>query len=268
MFNQLYENRQGFIKTLTENIEKVLLHKPSDKEVQTLDDKIEELKTELKKLIRFQADNGIDDEVYREEYKRVSDKLEELRGKRAEVDKDTISKENLKERVDEIIGAIKGRQEALQEFDENIFNALVEKIEILTPAHFVFELKSGVRINEFMINEKKGDKMGMEKRNCVGYIRINGNDDVIVNGQKNLIENFCKENGHQLNGVYIDCMNAISERLELNKLIEDSNDIEFDTVLIMDSTRLNRNKAEFKSLLKEFEANGVKVYSIAEGRFC
>ena len=36
--------------------------------------------------------------------------------------------------------------EALQEFDENIFNALVEKIEILTPAHFVFELKSGVRV--------------------------------------------------------------------------------------------------------------------------
>ena len=63
-------------------------------------------------------------------------------------------------------------------------------------------------------------------------------------------------------------MSAISERLELNKLLEDSNDKEFDTVLIIDSTRLSRNKAEFKSLLKEFEANGVKVYSIAEGRFC
>jgi hypothetical protein len=37
----------------------------------------------------------------------------------------------------------------LEEFDEQIFDALVEKIEILTPAHFVFELKSGLRIEEF-----------------------------------------------------------------------------------------------------------------------
>ena len=34
----------------------------------------------------------------------------------------------------------------LEEFDEELFNALVEKIEILTPAHFVFELKSGLRV--------------------------------------------------------------------------------------------------------------------------
>ena len=146
VFNQLYENRQGFIKTLTENIEKVLLHKPSNMEIEALENKIEEMKTELKKLIRFQTNNGMDDEVYREEYKRVSGELEELRNKRAEVDKDTILKDSLKGRVDEIIGVIKGRQEALEAFDEGIFNALVEKIEVTSPMHFVFELKSGVRV--------------------------------------------------------------------------------------------------------------------------
>ncbi|TGE35693.1 recombinase [Desulfosporosinus fructosivorans] len=29
-----------------------------------------------------------------------------------------------------------------------MYNALVEKIEVLTPAHFVFELKSGMRVVE------------------------------------------------------------------------------------------------------------------------
>jgi len=148
VFNQLYENREGFIKTLTENIEKVLLHKPSDREISALETKIEELKTELKKLIRFQSSNGIDDEVYREEYKRVSDELEEFRNRRTKVDKETIFKENLKDRVNEIIQVIKGRQEALKEFDESIFNALVEKIEIISPVHFVFELKSGARVED------------------------------------------------------------------------------------------------------------------------
>jgi len=32
---------------------------------------------------------------------------------------------------------------SLIEFDEEIFNALVEKIEILTPAYFVFEYEIG-----------------------------------------------------------------------------------------------------------------------------
>ena len=36
----------------------------------------------------------------------------------------------------------------LDEFDEEIFNALVEKIEILTPTHFVFELKCGMKVGE------------------------------------------------------------------------------------------------------------------------
>ena len=137
VFNQLYKGRDEFIKTLAENIEKVLLHKPSNMEIEALENKIEEMKTELKRLIRFQTSNGVDEEVYREEYKRVSDELEELRLKRAEIDEDSILKESLKGRVDDIIEVIKGRQEALEEFDEGIFNALVEKIEVISPAHFV-----------------------------------------------------------------------------------------------------------------------------------
>jgi len=47
---------------------------------------------------------------------------------------------------DEILQTINSREELLEGFDEQIFNALVEKIEIFSPTHFVFELKSGLRI--------------------------------------------------------------------------------------------------------------------------
>jgi len=49
------------------------------------------------------------------------------------------SKDGLKQRFDEIVQTISSRDSLLEEFDEEIFNALVEKIEILTPAHFVFD---------------------------------------------------------------------------------------------------------------------------------
>jgi len=48
------------------------------------------------------------------------------------------------------------RKLLLEEFEDEIFNALVEKIEILTPAHFVFELKSGMRVEEVINCESEG----------------------------------------------------------------------------------------------------------------
>jgi len=47
-----------------------------------------------------------------------------------------------------ILKTINSRDSLLEEFDEEIFNALVEKIEVLTPAHFVFVLKSGMSVEE------------------------------------------------------------------------------------------------------------------------
>ena len=49
-----------------------------------------------------------------------------------------------------LLETINSRDSLLEEFDEEIFNALVEKIEILTPTHFVFELKSGLRCEEIL----------------------------------------------------------------------------------------------------------------------
>ena len=63
-----------------------------------------------------------------------------------ELNKVIESKDDIKGRFDEILETINSRDSLLEVFDEEIFNALVEKIEILIPTHFVFELKSGMRV--------------------------------------------------------------------------------------------------------------------------
>ena len=147
-YDKSISNCLGLIKTMTANIETIILQGPNIKETEALDNRIEELKNELKRLIRFQVNNSVDAEVYNEEYKSISLELEEVRKKRLEHDKVNELKDDLKQRVDEIVQAINSRDSLLEEFDEEIFNALVEKIEVLTPAHFVFELKSGMRVDE------------------------------------------------------------------------------------------------------------------------
>jgi len=48
MFNRIYENRESFIKTMTANIETIILQKPDISESETLDKRIEELENKLK----------------------------------------------------------------------------------------------------------------------------------------------------------------------------------------------------------------------------
>ena len=134
----------------------IILQRSDIGETEALDKRIEELKDALKKLIRFQVNNNVDSEVYNEEYKSISEQLGEVRKKKLELDKVNDLKDGLKARFDEIVQTINSRDSLLEEFDEEIFNALVEKIEILTPAHFVFELKSGMRVEEIVNCESEG----------------------------------------------------------------------------------------------------------------
>ena len=71
--------------------------------------------------------NNVDPEVYNEEYKSISGELEEVRKKMLEHDIVNESKDGLKQRFEEILQRINGRDSLLDEFNEEILNALVEK---------------------------------------------------------------------------------------------------------------------------------------------
>ena len=150
MFNRINENKDGFIKTLIDNIEKVLAETASNQLVEEIDNKIEVLKEDLKGFIKLQVRNQIDDAVYNEEYNRISTELEELREQRAEYDRQNNIGRDYRERLNVIIETLNGQQGLLVEFSDGIFNALVEKIEVISPTHFVFELKSGMRVEEIV----------------------------------------------------------------------------------------------------------------------
>jgi site-specific DNA recombinase len=57
-------------------------------------------------------------------------------------------KAQIKNRVNEIIQVMNARQDLLEQFDDELFNALVEKITILSPTRYLFTLKSGLEIEE------------------------------------------------------------------------------------------------------------------------
>ncbi|WP_217283099.1 hypothetical protein [Paenibacillus alginolyticus] len=65
------------------------------------------------------------------------------------LEKDMDQKAQVTQRVNEIIQVMNARQDLLKQFDDELFNALVEKITTLSPTRYLFTLKSGLEIEEF-----------------------------------------------------------------------------------------------------------------------
>ncbi|WP_431090308.1 recombinase family protein [Paenibacillus sp. 8b26] len=150
LFNRMYENKKRLIKTLKGNIESILSSKVEQEPLLDIEGQMQQLKSDLKELVNLKLRNQIDEIVYNEETNRLSSELNELRQQMLILEEEDDQKEKIKERVDEIIQILSSRQDILEQFDDNLFNALVEKITILSPAHFIFSLKSGMSIDEIL----------------------------------------------------------------------------------------------------------------------
>ncbi len=146
VFNRMKTDKDGFIQVLSDNIQKVLAQSGYMADIEKLDKEIKDKKDELKSLIKLQTTGVVDKEVYNEEYERISNELNEYRDRRAKYEKDVRRKEELRLRTDEIMKVLHDRVGLLEQFDGDIFNALVEKIEVIEPTHFVFVLKSGMNM--------------------------------------------------------------------------------------------------------------------------
>ncbi|MDB5056123.1 MAG: recombinase family protein [Bacilli bacterium] len=149
VFNRLKEDKGSFTETLNANIEKVLSQRIGNRVLSEIENNIEQLKEDLKALVKLKLRDNIDETVYNEENARISRELDELRNRKLKITKEYEQQDQYKERIKEIIHTINEREGLLEQFDDDIFNALVEKITILSPTHYLFALKSGLEIEEF-----------------------------------------------------------------------------------------------------------------------
>ncbi|MCU6792408.1 recombinase family protein [Paenibacillus sp. WQ 127069] len=148
VFNRMHENKDGFIQTLNMNIEAILSKREGHEPLIKVEQNIEQLKADLKGLVNLKLRDNIDEIVYNEENARISSELEKLRQKKIMLEKDMDQKAQIQSRVNEIIQVMNARQDLLEQFDDELFNALVEKITILSPTRYLFTLKSGLEIEE------------------------------------------------------------------------------------------------------------------------
>jgi len=153
-FNRLYINKEAILKPFMENVEKVLLGGLKSEPVKDIDVKIEETTEQLKRLIRLQIKENIEPDVFQSEYGKLKSELDELKEERNSIGWDESRREEMLRRTGEIYNYLDEQDGILSEFEDDVFDALVEHIVVISPTHLKFELKNGLVLEEKFIKKK------------------------------------------------------------------------------------------------------------------
>gem|GEM_PF-737543 len=149
MVNRQIKDTDKFLSRMLGNIEKVFTNKANSVDVTAIDKRLDELREEMERLVRLNVKANLDTDIYGEEYARITDEMEELRQQRAVFTQAEFKRKDALSRVREIEKMLRG-QELLKEFDEDLFAALVEQIQVKSLVEVVFVLKTGLEVREIL----------------------------------------------------------------------------------------------------------------------
>ena len=148
--NKVIENKEAFISNMMENINRVLESKEDSNELKAINERLEELKEQMMNLVRLNVRNGLDNQIYDEEYQRLEEEMQQLKEKKAKFDNTDLIREKGLQKVKEIKKVLDGREDIIKKFDEELFSQMVEQVKVISLVEVEFVYKSGVMVKEIL----------------------------------------------------------------------------------------------------------------------
>jgi site-specific DNA recombinase len=132
--NQTLCDKDSFLITLRDNIAAVI-SRESNKELEDIDKRLEELQTELLKLATSNAD-----------YAKVGDEIHRLRDQKQKLLLENANRDELKKRMTDMSTFLKKQSIALTKYDAQLVRRLIEKVTVFEDK-FIVEFKSGLMVD-------------------------------------------------------------------------------------------------------------------------
>lgn len=126
--------RYSFLSTLQNNIVTVL-SKENDKTLADIDNRLEELQTELLRLANSKAD-----------YEDVAEEIYHLREQKQNALIENANRYELQKRIADMKTFLQEQSTAITEYDEQLVRSLIEKVTVYEDK-FTVEFKSGVAVD-------------------------------------------------------------------------------------------------------------------------
>lgn len=148
--NSVVENKGEFIGAFRENVIRVI-GGYSTKDISTeYDEEIESLQKEMLELIEENAKQGAVAEDFDHEYKRISDKTNELKKAKKRLIQEKKDADRYKERLEEMDSTIKTVRPQVREFDEDLVRRLIKTITVKKGEKLEIQFESGIVMEQIV----------------------------------------------------------------------------------------------------------------------
>jgi site-specific DNA recombinase len=129
--------KDAFLSTLQTNIATVL-SKENDQTLTDIDTRLEELQTQLLKLVSSKAD-----------YEDVAEEIYNLREQKQNALVENANRDELRKRIADMSVFLREQPTTITEYDEQLIRRLIEKVTVYEDK-FTVEFKSGVAVDVYI----------------------------------------------------------------------------------------------------------------------
>jgi len=148
--NNVVENKGKFIGAFRENVIRVI-GDYSTKGISTdFDEKIESLQKEMLSLIEENAKQGALAEDFDDEYKRISQEINELKKAKLRLVQEKKEAENYGEQLNEMEKTLKTVRPDVREFDEDLVRRLIQTIRVNKGEKLEIKFESGIVMDQMV----------------------------------------------------------------------------------------------------------------------
>lgn len=155
LYNNMVKDKGSFFRSFYNNVEKVIGKNSVSTNIDKLTADINTFENDLSELIQLKIRHQIDDIFYNKEYQRIRSELDDLSEKKESLREVSLNQNKMQEKLDYIKKTISGNTEPLQEFDDELFKTLVEKVLVKDAKHVVFVFEDGLEFEAVLEKVKK-----------------------------------------------------------------------------------------------------------------
>lgn len=148
--NNVVENNGDFIGAFRENVIRVISGY-STKDIPTeYDEQIEALQKEMLALIEENAKQGAVADDFDNEYKRISEQINELKQTKLKHVSEKKQAENYKQKLTEMDSTLKTVRPQVREFDEDLVRRLINSIKVNKGERLEIQFESGIVMDQMV----------------------------------------------------------------------------------------------------------------------
>ncbi|WP_278244342.1 zinc ribbon domain-containing protein [Caloramator australicus] len=146
VFNGVINNKKEILKGYEEVIKELICTKDLDDKICEFEKKAKEILEEINRCIRDNATKAQDQEEYMTRYNALVERYESVRNEIESIENERFERLVKKDRMEEFMKVLRGRDGLVDEFDGELWNMVVEAVKVYADGKMVYVFKDGMEV--------------------------------------------------------------------------------------------------------------------------